>query len=159
MLMANPQQANRKFQFKKRVKFGMSKKTIKGLLEELDDCNKELERFTERSERLEPYRKASKPSFGRQLQRIQLYAKSLHHVLIESWTCSCRTSHCTNLQLEQRLMGYTDGVTKVKGQINKGTCFTLSFSSTCPPWTRQEAEIRIQEPEEEVLEKLTVWPK
>ncbi|OCL10028.1 hypothetical protein AOQ84DRAFT_290086 [Glonium stellatum] len=158
MLIANPQQANRKFQFKKRVRFGMSKKTIKALLEELDDCNKELERFTERSEKLEPYRKASKPSFGRRLQRIQSYAKNLHHVLIQSWTCSCRTSHCTNLQLEQRLVGYNTGVTKVKGQIDKGICFTLSFSSTCPPWTWQEAEIRIQEPEE-VLEKLTVRPK
>jgi len=40
MLAANPKKGNEKFEFRKRVRFGMSKKSIKALLEELDDCNK-----------------------------------------------------------------------------------------------------------------------
>ncbi|OCK75824.1 hypothetical protein K432DRAFT_161307 [Lepidopterella palustris CBS 459.81] len=159
MLVANPQQANHKFEFKKRVKFGMSKRTIKKLLEELDDCNKELERFTERSEKLEPYRRATKPSLAKRLQRIQSYAKSLHQVLVQSWSCSCRSSHCTNLQLEQRITGYSSGFMKTRGEADGGTCFTVSFSSTCSPWTWQEAEILMQENDNDDFGKLTNKPK
>ncbi|KAF2715052.1 hypothetical protein K504DRAFT_365978 [Pleomassaria siparia CBS 279.74] len=96
ILVANPKKDNDKFEFRKRVRFGMSKKTIKALLEELDECNKELERFTNRSEKLETYRKATKPSFATRLQQIQSYAKNLHGSLLSSWSCSCRSYHRTN---------------------------------------------------------------
>ena len=147
MLIANPPKDN-KFEFKKRVRFGMSKKTIKSLLQELDDCNKELERFTDRSEKLETYRKPTKPSFAARLQRIQGYAKNLHQVILSSWTCSCASSHCTNLQLEQRVSLYASGRTESKSSLS-GTCFTVSFFSTCSPWTLQEAEIHIEEEDNE----------
>ncbi|KAF2205847.1 hypothetical protein GQ43DRAFT_361554 [Delitschia confertaspora ATCC 74209] len=147
MLVANPQKSNNKFEFKKRVRFGMSKKTIKGLLQELDDCNKELERFTDRSEKLETYRKPTRPSFAARLQRIQGYAKSLHQVLLSSWTCSCASSQCTNLQLEQRVNIYAANVKNAKPAA-AGTRFTVSFSSTCRPGIWQEAEIHIEEEED-----------
>ncbi|KAF4303524.1 hypothetical protein GTA08_BOTSDO09171 [Botryosphaeria dothidea] len=72
MLVANKPKAAQKFEFRKRVKFSMNKKKVKKLLEELDDCNKELERFTEKSEKLEPYRKNSKPSIAQKLQKLLL---------------------------------------------------------------------------------------
>lgn len=124
----------------------MSKKTIKSLLEELDECNKELERFTDRSEKLETYRKATKPSFAGRLQQIQSYAQNLHTVLLSSWSCSCRSYHNTSLQLEQRGTLYASDSKKKTKPASKGTCFTVSFSSSgeiTHPWTWQEAEIHI----------------
>lgn len=121
----------------------MSRKSIKGLLEELDNCNKELERFTDRSEKLETYRKPTKPSFAVRLQRIQGYAKNLHSVLLSSFTCSCASSHCTHLQLDQRVEIYSSS-NKAK-PTPAATCFKVSFSSTCTRWTWQEAQIDIEE--------------
>ncbi|KAF2738523.1 hypothetical protein EJ04DRAFT_585903 [Polyplosphaeria fusca] len=145
ILAANPLK-NNKFEFRKRVRFGMSKKNIKGLLEELDDCNKELERFADRNEKLETYRKAAKPSFAGRLQQVQKYAQNLHSVLVSSWSCSCRNYHSTSLQLEQRGTLYASAVKKVAKSTSEGTCFTVSFSSSgdfSHPWTWQEAEIHI----------------
>lgn len=144
--MANPKKGNDKFEFTKRVRFGMSKKTIKALLEELNDCNRELERFTEKSEKIETYRKAAKPSFATRLQRIQGYAENVHTSL--RWSCSCKNTHRTSLQLEPRGHLYASGL-KIP---NPGkTCFTVSFSSfaadTNVPWTRQTAEINVEEDE------------
>ncbi|ORY09924.1 hypothetical protein BCR34DRAFT_486580 [Clohesyomyces aquaticus] len=147
MLVANPKKGS-KYDFKKRVRFGMSKKTIKGLLEELDECNKELERFTDRSEKLESVRKVMKPSFANRIQRIQNYAKNLHSVILSSWACSCQPYHKTSLQLEQRANLFASGMKKAKTTDNSLTSFTVSFSTlgtTEHAWTWQEAEIRIDE--------------
>ncbi|KAF2086812.1 hypothetical protein K490DRAFT_66125 [Saccharata proteae CBS 121410] len=131
-------------QIKRRVKFSMSKKKIKGLLEELDECNKELERFTDKSERLEPYRKASaKPSLAAKLQKIQGYAKTLHHTLLEAFSCSCRANHCTNLQLEQRDLGRTGGMKSKSGE--DGTIFKVAFTNAASRSIWQEARIRVSE--------------
>jgi hypothetical protein len=144
LLAANPKKENGKFEFAKRVRFGMSRKTIKGLLEELNDCNRELERFTEKSEKIETYRKAAKPSFATRLQRIQGYAKNLHTSL--RWSCTCKDTHRTSLQLEPRANLYASGV-KVPNASR--ICFTVSFSSFATdasvPWKWQAAEINIEE--------------
>ncbi|KAF9694879.1 hypothetical protein EKO04_007140 [Ascochyta lentis] len=144
LLAANPKKGHDKFEFTKRIRFGMSKKTIKALLEELNDCNRELERFTEKSEKIETYRKAAKPSFATRLQRIQGYARNVHTSLC--WSCSCKNSHRTSLQLEPRGNLYASGM---KTLIPRKTCFTVSFSSlsadTEVPWTWQAAEINIEE--------------
>ncbi|KAF2028401.1 hypothetical protein EK21DRAFT_69917 [Setomelanomma holmii] len=92
ILAANPKKGNDKFELGKRIRFGMNKKGIKALLEELDDCNKELERFTEKSEKIETYRKSVKPAFASRLQRLQGYAKSLHGSLLWSFTVSFTTT-------------------------------------------------------------------
>lgn len=142
--MANPKTGNDKFEFTKRVRFGMNKKTIKALLEELNECNRELERFTEKSEKIETYRKAAKPSFAARLQRIQGYAKNLHTSLC--WSCSCKESHRTSLQLEPRGSLYSSGM---KISTPSKTCFTVSFSSVAVEadvlWTWQAAEINVED--------------
>jgi len=127
----------------------MSKKTVKALLEELNDCNRELERFTEKSEKIETYRKAAKPSFAARLQRIQGYAKNLHTSL--SWSCSCRETHQTSLQLEPRGNLYASG--KVISTAKK-TSFKVSFSTLAADpdasWRWQAAEIAVEEEEDDI---------
>lgn len=157
LLVANPKKSNDKFEIRKRIRFGMSKKTVKALLEELNDCNRELERFTEKSEKIETYRKAAKPSFATRLQRIQGYAKSLHSSLC--WSCSCKDTHRTRLQLEPRGNLYASGM---KMSATK-TCFTVSFSTltsdTSPTWSWQAAEINIEDEEGEGLKSPLSSPK
>jgi hypothetical protein len=123
----------------------MNKKAVKALLEELDDCNKELERFTEKSEKIETYRKSVKPAFASRLQRIQGYAKSLHDSLL--WSCTCRGSHKTSLQLEPRGNLFASGMKKTSK-----TTFTVSFTTAAVTadesegaWTWQAAEILVDE--------------
>ncbi|KAF2142808.1 uncharacterized protein K452DRAFT_307725 [Aplosporella prunicola CBS 121167] len=143
MLAANPRsKTGQRFEFTKRAKFSMNKKKIKSLLDELDECNKELERFTEKSEKLEPYRRASKPSLAQKIQKIQSYARTLHYTLLEAFSCSCRDSHCTNLQLEQRELGLKSGVRKTKGEPET---FTISFTDKSLPFVWQEARICFSE--------------
>jgi hypothetical protein len=94
---------DRKFEFRRRIKFSMSKKKLKSLLDDLDGCNRELERFTDKSERLEPFRATSnsKLSYTPPLPQIRTYAKSLYDVL-----CSgreCHTFHRAKLQLDARI--------------------------------------------------------
>ncbi|KAJ4303063.1 hypothetical protein N0V90_001954 [Kalmusia sp. IMI 367209] len=152
MLAANPKKGNERFEFRKRVKFGMSKKSIKALLEELDDCNKELERFTDKSERIETIRrKTIKPSFANRLQRIQKYAITLHETLSTCWSCSCQSSHSTSLQLDQRSDLYASGLMKGSSHTSK-TYFKVSFSSdpneVSQLWSWQAAEIVVEEEED-----------
>lgn len=148
--MANPKKDNDKFEFRKRVKFGMSKKSIKALLSELDDCNKELERFTEKSEKIESVRKAVKPSFASGLQRIQKYATGLHDTLSVCFSCTCKSSHTTSLQLEQRGALFASGK---KANAATKTSFNVSFLSTSGDavqlWNRQAAEIVIEEDDDD----------
>lgn len=127
----------------------MSKKTVKALLEELNECNRELERFTEKSEKIETFRKASKPSFATRLLRIQGYAKSLHTSLC--WSCACRDAHRTSLQLEPRGVLYASGKSMSSA---KKTCFKVSFSSfaadTDVSWKWQAAEINVEDEEDDM---------
>ena len=140
--MANPKKGNDKFEFRKRIRFGMSKKTVKALLEELNACNK--------SEKIETYRKAAKPSFAARLQRIQGYAKSVHTSIC--WSCSCKDTHCTSLQLEHRDNLYASNKSRL---TVKKTSFRVSFSSlqddSKASWRWQPAEISVEEGEEEEL--------
>lgn len=147
LLAANPKKGNDKFEVGKRIRFGMNKKAIKALLEELDDCNKELERFTEKSEKIETYRKSVKPAFATRLQRIQSYARSLHGSLL--WSCTCKSEHTTSLQLEPRGSLFASGMKKASK-----TSFTVSFTTTPAskdaPWSWQAAEIHVEEEEEDL---------
>ncbi|KAH7122606.1 hypothetical protein B0J11DRAFT_437222, partial [Dendryphion nanum] len=156
LLVANPQK-NNKFEFGKRVRFGMSKKNIKARLDELHECNKELERFTNRSEKLETYRKTTKPLLANRLKRIQGLAQNLHATILASWSCSCKSYHKTNLQLEQRGNLFSSGMAKLLPSHK--TCFVVSFSSAgdavVHPWTWQEAQIDIEEEEPEPDKKTT----
>lgn len=153
MLAANPKKSNDRFEFKKKVKFAMGKKAIKALLEELDDCNKELERFTDKSEKIETFRKTIKPSFAKRLQRIQRYAASLHETLSVCWSCSCKSYHKTSLQLDQRGSLYANGLKKANPSPK--TCFKVSFLSSSEDikqlWTWQAAEIVVDDEDEKCV--------
>ncbi|KAJ4353860.1 uncharacterized protein N0V89_005590 [Didymosphaeria variabile] len=136
MLAANPKKGNDRFEFRRRVKFGMSRKSIKALLEELDNCNKELERFTDKSERIETIRRRTiKPTFANRLQRIQN----------------------TSLQLDQRSNLYMSTAARKSSQ-NSNMYFNVSFSSDpgdpSQLWTWQAAEILVEEEEERNLSLL-----
>ncbi|KAH8725263.1 hypothetical protein GQ44DRAFT_616408 [Phaeosphaeriaceae sp. PMI808] len=156
ILVANPKKADDKFEVGKRIRFGMNKKAIKALLEELDDCNKELERFTEKSEKIETYRKSVKPAFANRLQRVQGYAKNLHGSLL--WSCSCKHSHKTSLQLEPRGNLFATGL-KQKSK----TSFTVSFTTTTTEndasWTCQAAEIHVDEEDWDLTPSTSPRPK
>lgn len=122
----------------------MSKKTIKGLLDELDECNKELERFGEKSEKIETYRKSVRPSYATRLQRLQGYAQSLHDSLTLCWSCSCKSTHKSSLQLDPRGNLFATGAKKT--MMSSKTSFHVSFSthavdSKQTPWIWQAAEI------------------
>ena len=138
----------------------MSKKTIKALLEELDDCNKELERFGEKSEKIETYRKSVKPSYATRLQRLQGYAKSLHDSLTLCWSCACKSSHRSSLQLDPRGSLFATGHNKTI--TSSKTSFHVSFSTATTndfkaAWSWQAAEICIEE--DEATLKPVVSPK
>lgn len=155
ILVANPKKANDKFELGKRIRFGMNKKGIRALLEELDDCNKELERFTEKSEKIETIRKSVKPAFASRLQRIQGYAKTLHDSLL--WSCSCKSFHTTSLQLEPRGQLFANGRKKTLK-----TSFTVSFTTAAADnasWTQQAADVLVEEEEEEFTSTPLSSPK
>ncbi|RAR06843.1 hypothetical protein DDE82_003074 [Stemphylium lycopersici] len=151
LLAANPKKANDKYEFRKRVRFGMNKKTIKALLEELDECIKSLERFTEKSEKIETYQKATKPSYALRLQKLQRYAKTLHESLRVCWSCSCKSSHQTSLQLEPR--GSVFASRAQKESVSAETSFNVAFSTLVSgeggmPWLIQAAKISVEDEEE-----------
>jgi len=132
----------------------MSKKTIKALLEQLDKCNQQLERLTKNSEKIEMYHKATKPSYATRLRRLQRYAKMLHESLTVCWSCSCRASHKTSLQLEPRGSVFA-ARTQKKTQSLK-VSFNVSFSTIAPegsgvPWHFQAAEICVEDEEDMCL--------
>jgi hypothetical protein len=111
----------------------------------VDDCNKELERFTEKSEKIASIQKSVKPVFATRLQRIQGYAKTLHDSIL--WSCSCKSTHTTSLQLEPRGPLFANGNKKTLK-----TSFTVSFTTAAAdniPGTRQAVEVLVDEEEEE----------
>ncbi|CAO2649502.1 Nn.00g068870.m01.CDS01 [Neocucurbitaria sp. VM-36] len=124
LIAANPKK-NDKFELRKRIRFGMNKKTIKALLEELDDCNKELERFTDKSEKIETYRKSVKPSTSLQLEpRHGLFATGLKKTITPS-----KTSFNVSFS-------------------------TVSADKNDAPWLWQAAEICVED-EEETLKPIS----
>ncbi|ELR10334.1 hypothetical protein VC83_07938 [Pseudogymnoascus destructans] len=65
LLIKAPRKDNH-FEFGRRVKFGMKLKKFTRLLDELDSENRKLERFADKTERLETYRALSIPLPGKQ---------------------------------------------------------------------------------------------
>ncbi|KAI8940840.1 hypothetical protein NX059_002101 [Plenodomus lindquistii] len=147
IVAANPKKGD-KFELRKRIRFGMSKKTIKGLLNELDECNKELERFSEKTEKIQSYRKSVKPSNTARVRRLQGYAKSLHESLTLCWSCTCKSSHKSSLRLDQREDVFATAGRKTASSSK--TSFNISFSTIDvdnkqSPWLWQAAEVCVEE--------------
>ncbi|KAI4923107.1 uncharacterized protein J4E92_007860 [Alternaria infectoria] len=152
ILAAHPKKADDTFEFGKRVKFAMNKKSVKGLLDELDECNRQLERFTEKSEKIETFHKATKPSYATRLQKLQRYAKILHESLNLCWSCACKSSHTASLQLEPRESVFASRHHKMYNLAK--TSFNVSFSTISSdshgsPWSFQAAEFHVDDEEEE----------
>jgi hypothetical protein len=132
----------------------MNKKSVRSLLDELDECNRQLERFTEKSEKIETFHKATKPSYATRLQRLQRYAKILHESLNVCWSCACKSSHTASLQLEPRESVFASRHQKAFS-LSK-TSFNVSFSTISSdgngvPWLFQAAEIYVEDEEDVCL--------
>lgn len=124
----------------------MKLKKFKRLLDELDSENRKLERFTDKTERLEPYRCAKPTSmFNPPLNDIRLYAKNLYGVLCVGAGCS-QSRHQAKLQLEKRLYPKrTKASWKQSKEISQNTrpCFRVSLYAS--RW--QDVEVQIIESE------------
>ncbi|KAI9764814.1 MAG: hypothetical protein M1839_005706 [Geoglossum umbratile] len=140
------------FEFKRRIKFAMSGKRMKSLLDDLDECNKELERFTDKSERLVPYRKETKFPAATSLNQVRTYAKSLYSVLCIG--TNCHVCHQVKLRLERRIKsrkGKRYPAPKTGDDVATQPCFTVSFliyndrlaPDSNSSWIWQDAQIQV----------------
>ncbi|KFY36392.1 hypothetical protein V494_05049 [Pseudogymnoascus sp. VKM F-4513 (FW-928)] len=158
LLMKAPRKDNQ-FEFGRRVKFGMRRKKFKRLLDELDSENQKLERFTNKTERLESYRTTTKTTsiFNPPLHDIRLYAKNLYGVLCVGAGCS-QSRHQAKLQLEKRLYPKRSKTSwKQPKEISQNTrpCFRVSLYAS--RW--QDVEVQILESESSADEKRATQPK
>ena len=121
-----------------RIKFGVSKKRRAGLLSELAACNHYLWRFSASSDvpdsslRLASERKARIPL---SLLNFWQHAKDLYTLMQQAWSCSCCTSHSTDLLLRN----YKD-----PHKIEFKVLFTFAEKLTCQhagAWDWREASI------------------
>jgi hypothetical protein len=150
IVLANPPQSNnsgpKKFEFKKQVKFTMSRKKVKMLLQELEICNNRLDTFAEKAEKLDdPYKANKKSKFALPLRIIQDNAARLYDVLSRSW-CSSHPSHCAGLLLEQRLVRrkrIPQHRTKPSEGNPEVNCFGLSLLQSPSPLKWLNAEFRL----------------
>ncbi|KAI4088827.1 MAG: hypothetical protein LQ344_005804 [Seirophora lacunosa] len=88
-----------------RIKITLKKRVYKELLDEIDQANKDLRKFTQQSISLEPIkreRRSKRPIA--ELKLIRKHAASLYRVLMndKAWKCSCKTHHRVSLCLEAR---------------------------------------------------------
>lgn len=130
----------------------MKLKKFKRLLDELDSENQKLDRFTDKTERLEPHRFAKPTSiFNPPLDDIRLYAKNLYGVLCVGAGCS-QSRHQAKLQLEKRLYPKrTKASWKQSKEIGQNTrpCFRVSLYAS--RW--QDVEVQIVESESSADER------
>ncbi|KAF4630910.1 hypothetical protein G7Y89_g7223 [Cudoniella acicularis] len=133
-LLARTPRPQGKFEFSRRVKFSMSRRKMKALLDELDECNRHLEGFTSKTSRLETFTSTTKPKIALPFHnRVRSYAGNLHQSICRG--LNCQVSHKAKLQLEQRnkprnLTTENSDRTKEEGPA---ISFGLSFSLVGPP--------------------------
>lgn len=151
IVLANPPSKKHgilEFQFSKRVKFTMKRQRVRKLLEELEICNRRLDTYANKAEKLEePYKAEKKPKFALPLRSIEENAARLYDVLSRTW-CSAHSSHHAGLLLEQRLVRKRKRMASQQGgraeecDVN---CFGISLLQS--PSTRKwlEVEFRLAE--------------
>jgi hypothetical protein len=104
----------------------MSKKRMEHILDELSVYNAHLEGFTTKSEQLDSFEKAAKPTgYLPFIDQIRFDTRKPYNAIC--FCLNCQTSHRLRLQLEQRVnydSRRSDVVTKYD---NPEICFTLSF--------------------------------
>ncbi|TVY83720.1 hypothetical protein LSUE1_G003386 [Lachnellula suecica] len=127
-LLANNPQREGKFEFSKRVKFSMSRKRMKSILDELDDYNKQLEGFTTKTSQLDSFESSVKSTLSLPFNdQIRSYAKNLYKVICLG--IDCQYSHKAKLKLEQRSKAQKFGSRPhaAKQARRSEISFTLSF--------------------------------
>ncbi|CAJ2511366.1 Uu.00g069910.m01.CDS01 [Anthostomella pinea] len=137
-----------KFEFRRRVKFTWNKKKITRLLGEVEDCNKRLELFIEKAEKMNQStattgKSGPKSTLAIPLQMIHDYAGRLHDVFSRALNGCTQHSHHASLLLEHRM---------IRAQKKKGLkhvakdedqTFLVSFQSPSNPKAWHNAEIQI----------------
>ncbi|KAI4667779.1 uncharacterized protein J4E88_010029 [Alternaria novae-zelandiae] len=136
----------------------MEEVEIKILLDDLDECNRQLERFTEKSKMIETCHKPMKPVYATRVHKLQRYAKALHESLAVCWSCSCKSSHMARLQLEARDNVFAPTHQKMfpSSKNSSKTSFNVTFSTVSSdengvPWSFQAAEICVDDEEDAYL--------
>jgi hypothetical protein len=150
ILEANPP-INNKYEFRKRVKFGLKVKDMKRLLKELDDNNKTLARFQEKTDTLAPYKKPNKNHFAT-IHRIRGHAKNLHDAIISRGrSCKSHKVHSLKLGLDKRIAA-TRAEAKKAFWKPPAIDFKVLFSADSP--TIQELRIHILDDDPPKYQKL-----
>ena len=120
---------------------------MKNLLDDLDECNKELERFIDKSERLLSYRKPAKTSAANPLNEVRRYAEALYNVLCIG--ANCHVSHRAKLQLERRTKPPKGSRSLAAADNSDDVCFTVSLlvykggQDPNSSWIWQETEVQV----------------
>jgi hypothetical protein len=124
----------------------MKKGKLKKLLEEFDTCNKRLDSYTSKANKIEEaYRAQRKSKFAYPLRLIQENAEKLHNALGRTW-CTARSTHRAGLLLEQRLAKRRKHMTnlpdkpKVECDVN---CFRISLLQCRTPSKWLDVEFRL----------------
>jgi hypothetical protein len=135
---------NNKYEFRKRVKFGLKIKDMKRLLRELDENNKTLARFQEKTDTLAPYKKPNKNHFT-SLNRIRGHAKDLHAAIISRGRgCKFHKMHNLKLGLDKRIAP-TRAEAKRAFWKPQDIDFRILFSTESPTRALQELRIHVLE--------------
>ena len=126
----------------------MKRQKVRKLLEEFDTCNKRLDTYANKAEKLEePYKAMKRSKFTFPLRLIEENAARLYDVLSRMW-CSNHSSHHAGLLLEKRL------VKKHKQKPCQQTkyaeecdvnCFGLSLLQSQSPRKWLDVEFRLVE--------------
>lgn len=149
IVLANPpskKHGKLEFQFSKRVKFTMKKKKVKRLIVELDICNRRLDTYANKAEKLEePYKAEKKSKFALPLRLIEENATRLYDVLARTW-CPAHSSHHAGLLLEQRLVKKRkQRVSQQNAEKCDVNCFRISLLQSLSPRKWLDVEFRLVE--------------
>ena len=136
------------FQFSKRVKFTMKRQKVRRLLDELETCNRRLNTYANKAEKLEePYKAEKQSKFALPLRLIEENAARLYDVLSRTW-CSAHSSHHAGLLLEQRLVKKQKRMTSQQKKYAEKcdvNCFGISLLQSPSPMKWLHVEFRLVE--------------
>ncbi|GAB7349706.1 hypothetical protein MBLNU459_g0447t1 [Dothideomycetes sp. NU459] len=137
------------YEFKTRLKFSLKSVRVDPLLKKLEEYNEQLERFTEKSKKLEKARtktrsgKGQNLAFATPLHQVQQSASKLHRVLKGAWTCPQHAGYGMNLKLEHRLLPLSGRASDKDDSGSDGICFSICLPASCAARAWQDVEIHV----------------
>lgn len=120
----------------------MKRRDIRQLLNNIKECNDQLDLFITKARNLEQASlthsapKRSKSSLSMPLQQVYEHAAHLHQVLCKAWACGVHASHRAHLLLEHRMVrkGRKKQILRTRGgrdgQGHDQANFTLALRGT-----------------------------